>query len=168
MSLKPFIVALAAGAVATEAAKQEKTAFAQVVLLVPLLVFSLPAGVVADRASKRTVLIATKFLELALMLAACLALAVQPEGGFLSMAVLALLGLQAAFFGPAKYGIIPELVPRERLSAANGLLEMGSNLAILGGMIAGAGVLEYARRSGLPLWTGGLLLAAAGVVLVTA
>ena len=62
-------------------------------------------------------------------------------------------------FGPSKYGIIPELVPHQRLSAANGVLEMGSNLAILSGMVAGAGIVWAARHAIGPLWVGGLLLA---------
>jgi acyl-[acyl-carrier-protein]-phospholipid O-acyltransferase/long-chain-fatty-acid--[acyl-carrier-protein] ligase len=153
---KQIVIALAAGAVATEAAIQEKTAFAQVVLLVPLMVFSLPAGVVADRVSKRTVIIAMKVMELALMLAAACALLIQPHGGFLAMAVLALLGLQTAIFGPAKYGILPEILPHEQLSEGNGVLEMISNLALLGGMAAGPAILKLAGRA---TWSSGIVLA---------
>ena len=73
-------------------------------------------------------------------------------GGPLALVVLGLLGVQAALFSPAKYGILPEILPHERLSAGNGLLEMGSNLAILGGIVAGGVILlapsSSARRSG--------------------
>jgi acyl-[acyl-carrier-protein]-phospholipid O-acyltransferase/long-chain-fatty-acid--[acyl-carrier-protein] ligase len=155
---KQIVIFLAIAAAASTAEGQEHTAIAQIVLMIPLMLISLPAGVLADRLSKRSVIVATKVFELALMLAGVAALIVQPGGGTLGLAVLGLLGVQAAFFGPAKYGIIPELVPRERLSAANGVLEMGSNLAILSGMVAGAGILQGARWAGIPLWTGGLLL----------
>ncbi len=83
--------------------------------------------------SKRSVIVAMKVLELVLMLAGTAALYLQPEGGLLPMVVLGLLGVQTAFFVPAKYGILPEILPHERLSAGNGLLEMTSNLAILAG-----------------------------------
>ena len=66
----------------------------------------------------------------------------------LDLGILGLLGVQAALFGPSKYGIIPELVPHERLSRANGFLEMGSNLAILSGMVAGAVILHFAKELG--------------------
>ena len=51
--------------------------------------------------------------------------------------ILGLLGVQAALFSPAKYGILPEILPHERLSAGNGLLEMWTNLAIIAGTVAG-------------------------------
>ena len=56
-------------------------------------------------------------------------------------------------------GIIPELVPHERLSQANAFLETGSTLAILLGMVAGAILLPAAEHIGVPAWTGGLVLA---------
>ena len=102
---KQIVILLATATVVSEAAKMEKAAFAQVILLVPLVLFSLPAGVLADRASKRSVILAMKALELVLMLAGTAALLVQPQGGVLAMAVLGLLGVQTALFGPAKYGI---------------------------------------------------------------
>ena len=53
------------------------------------------------------------------------------------MAILGLLGVQAALFSPSKYGILPEILPHEKLSSGNGLLEMWSNLALIGGTVAG-------------------------------
>ena len=53
------------------------------------------------------------------------------------MVVLGLLGVQAALFSPSKYGILPEILPHEKLSSGNGLLEMWSNLALIGGTVAG-------------------------------
>jgi acyl-[acyl-carrier-protein]-phospholipid O-acyltransferase / long-chain-fatty-acid--[acyl-carrier-protein] ligase len=75
--------------------------------------------------------------------------------------VLGLLGVQTAFFMPAKYGILPEILPHERLSAGNGLLEMISNLAILAGIVGGGVILKCSRylAGGQP-WLGGLILAA--------
>ncbi len=156
---KQIVIFLAIAAAATAEMGQEHTAIAQIVLIIPLMLISMPAGVLADRVSKRTIIVGTKVFELALMLAGVAVLIARPGGGPLALAILGLLGAQASLFGPAKYGIIPELVPHERLSAANGLIEMGSNLAMLGGMVAGALILQSAKQLGVPIWTGGLLLA---------
>src|SRR4051812_18779062 len=47
-------------------------------------------------------------------------------------------GVGACFYGPAKYGILPEILPRERLVKANGMVELLTLVAILGGAIAGS------------------------------
>src|ERR1700709_546800 len=47
-------------------------------------------------------------------------------------------GIGACFYGPAKYGILPEILPRERLVKANGMVELLTLVAILGGAIAGS------------------------------
>lgn len=49
-----------------------------------------------------------------------------------------MVGVGACFYGPAKYGILPEILPRERLVKANGLVELLTLVAILGGAIAGS------------------------------
>ncbi len=49
-----------------------------------------------------------------------------------------MVGLGACFYGPAKYGILPEILPRERLVKANGMVELLTLVAILGGAIAGS------------------------------
>jgi acyl-[acyl-carrier-protein]-phospholipid O-acyltransferase/long-chain-fatty-acid--[acyl-carrier-protein] ligase len=156
---KQIVIFLAITAAASPEQGQAHTAIAQIVLMIPLMLMTIPAGVLADRLSKRSVIVGTKVFELTLMLAGVAALMVRPEDGSLTLGVLGLLGVRAALFGPARSGIIPELVPHEELSRANGVLEMGSNLAILSGMAAGAAILQAARQLGVPLWTGALLLA---------
>src|ERR1700677_614850 len=153
---KQLVILLAMAAVAGEAEKQERTALVTMMLLIPLTIISLPAGVLADRVSKRTVIVAMKVLELILMLAGAAALFVQPHGGWLSIGVLGLIGVQTAFFVPAKYGILPEILPHERLSDGNGLLEMTSNLSMLAGIVGG-GIILY--LVGSHTWAGGLILA---------
>jgi acyl-[acyl-carrier-protein]-phospholipid O-acyltransferase/long-chain-fatty-acid--[acyl-carrier-protein] ligase len=158
---KQIVVLLAFASTATEAsAAQEKAALAQVILLIPLIIFNLPGGVLADRLSKRTVIVAMKGLELVLMVVATLVLLVNPSGGIAALAILTLLGIQAALFSPSKYGILPELLPHEKLSSGNGLIEMWSNLAIIGGTVAGGVIVSL--TGGLP-WLGGLVLAAIAV-----
>lgn len=61
----------------------------------------------------------------------------------------ALIGLGAAIYSPAKYGILPELVDEEALVKANGWIEASTILAILGGTLVGAAVSEYSVRLAL-------------------
>ncbi len=61
-----------------------------------------------------------------------------------------IMGVQAALFSPSKYGILPETLPHEKLSSGNGLMEMWTNLAIIGGTVAG-GIIVYSRGLG-PGW----------------
>jgi acyl-[acyl-carrier-protein]-phospholipid O-acyltransferase / long-chain-fatty-acid--[acyl-carrier-protein] ligase len=78
-----------------------------------------------------------KVFELALMLAGAAALYFHPAGGWPAMTVLFLVGVQTALFIPAKYGVLPELLPHEDLSEGNGLLETISNLTLLAGLVCG-------------------------------
>ncbi|MFH0945439.1 MAG: acyl-[ACP]--phospholipid O-acyltransferase [Planctomycetota bacterium] len=129
-----------------EQAAQTRAMLAFAVFTLPLMLFSLPAGVLADRLSKRTVILAMKGLECLLMAAAALLLLLAPASSVSALVLLGAMGLQSAVFGPAKYGILPELVPHGRLSAANGQLELWTFLAIIAGTVAGPLLLE-----GLPV-----------------
>ena len=106
------------------------------IFILPFLLFSGYAGYVADVFSKRTVLITTKCLEIVSMGLGIFAfLAGQLP---LMLGVLFLMALQSTFFSPAKYGILPELLPDRDLSRANGLMEMGTFLAIILGTSIGS------------------------------
>lgn len=132
------------------------------IFILPFLLFSGYAGHTADVYSKRTVLVVTKVLEIATMGLGVFALI---SGHFTFMlTVLFLLALQATFFSPAKYGILPELVHPKDLSRANGLLEMSSFLAIILGTSLGS-ILFAAWKDQLA-WIGlvTLLLAVAGAL----
>jgi len=130
-----------------EAATQTQTTLAFVVFTLPLALFSLVAGVLSDRVSKRTVIVQLKAVEVILMAAGVAALLIHPAGGWLSLTVLAGMGLQSALFSPAKYGILPELLPHERLAAGNSALEMWTFLAILLGTAAGGMILGFAGNA---------------------
>lgn len=106
-----------------------------VVFVIPFLLFSLAAGRMADRWSKPRVMVATKAFEIFVV-------AVAVTGMFLQnipimMVGLFFLALQSAFFGPAKYGVLPELVSEAKLSTANGLLNVSTFVAILMGTVVG-------------------------------
>lgn len=138
-----------------ESASQTQTTLAFVVFTSPLAVVSLVAGLLADRVSKRTVIILMKSVEVFLMSAAALALWINPAGGVLPLIVLAGMGVHSALFSPAKYGILAELLPHERLAAGNGQLEMWTFFAILTGTAA-PGILM--SLTGAAVWVAPLLL----------
>ena len=144
-----------------ETASQTQTTLAFVVFTFPLAVVSIVAGVLADRVSKRTVIIVMKFVEVLLMSAAALALWVNPAGGVLPLIVLAGMGVHSALFSPAKYGILAELLPHERLAAGNGQLEMWTFFAILTGTAA-PGILM--SLTGGAVWVAPLLFTALALV----
>src|SRR5438094_10309603 len=108
-----------AGGPAFEAASQTQTTLAFVVFTLPLVLVSLPAGALADRLSKRSVILAAKALELVLMLAGTASLFFDPAGYLLPLVILGLMGVQPAFLSPAKYGLLPDTLPHERLPAGD-------------------------------------------------
>jgi len=149
-----------------ETAAQTQTAITFVIFTLPLVLLSLVGGTLADRLSKRTVIIAIKVVEVFLMSAGTFVLWLNPTDSFLPLIVLCGMGIHSALFSPSKYGILPELIPHERLAASNGLLEMWTFAAILTGTAAGGFLLQTA---GERLWLAPLtLVALSGVGLVTA
>ena len=79
----------------------------------------------------------------------------------LLIGVVFLMSMQSAFFGPSKYGLLPELLPEEELSWGNGVLQLGTNVAIIIGTVV-AGLLSEAFR-GRQYISGGVLVALACV-----
>ncbi len=125
-------------------AHQQRETFVSVVTFIfsaPFLLLSMPGGWLADRFSKRSVTIWTKVMELGSMLLATAGLATHHLG--LSLAALTLVASQAALFGPSKYGLLPELLPEKRLSWGNGVIELGTFLAIIVGTVTGAAMAEH-------------------------
>jgi acyl-[acyl-carrier-protein]-phospholipid O-acyltransferase/long-chain-fatty-acid--[acyl-carrier-protein] ligase len=109
-------------------------------LMSPYLVFSNYAGQLADRHSKRSVLIATKSLEIVAMAAALGAFFL---GDIVAMiVVLFFMGAQSALYSPAKYGCLPELLPDRDLSRGNALVEMSTFLAIIIGGVMGGSIYQ--------------------------
>ncbi len=120
-------------------------------------------GDLADRWPKPRVVRRAKLLEIGVM--ALAALALQQQAFYLAWTALALMGAQSAMLGPAKYGLVPELVGPRELPAANSWLQLFVVAGILLG-IGGAGfsqALPLERRWLFP--AGFALLAAAGWIL---
>lgn len=99
------------------------------VFVLPFLIFSSTGGILADRVSKRTILVVMKAFEALLMFLAILAFYYRLE--FFSYVVLFFLAVETAIFGPPKYSIIPEIVPTEKVSKANSILTSTTYIAII-------------------------------------
>ncbi len=129
------------------------------VFATPHLLFSMAGGFLADRFSKRWVAVRMKALSVPLVMLGLAGLAL--DNLYLSLAALFLMSAQSALFAATKYGILPELLPEKRLSWGNGILELGTFLAVLGGIIAGP--LLAQTFGGTQHWSGAILLALAGI-----
>jgi MFS family permease len=102
-------------------------------LAVPFILFSGFAGQFADRYAKHRVIIVVKLLEIPIVLLA--GIGFWMGNLWVTLAAFTLLATQSAFFGPAKYGIVPELVAIRDLPRANGVLNMMTNIAVIFGMV---------------------------------
>ena len=107
----------------------------------PFLLFSGWAGQLADRYSKQRLSQWVKILEVFLGVGVICALWFQSL--WLAIAMLIMLGFQSTIFGPAKYGMIPELFPEELLSKANGVLNMLTNISIIIGAFIGGCLSDF-------------------------
>src|SRR3984957_5887201 len=136
------------------------SALAGALFIAPYAMLSATAGKLADRFSKPRLIRLYKMLEVGLMVLAALA--------FLSgsvpalLAILVGLGVQAALFGPVKYGVLPELLAEDELIAGNGMIEATTFLCIVIGTVAGGGLV---RLDGGPAVVGatGVVLALLGL-----
>jgi acyl-[acyl-carrier-protein]-phospholipid O-acyltransferase/long-chain-fatty-acid--[acyl-carrier-protein] ligase len=108
--------------------------------ILPFLLFSGYAGYLADVFSKKRVLVAVKCFEVVAMLLGLLAFLLERIEPML--AVVFLMGLHSTIFSPAKYGIIPEILPEQDLARGNGLLEMSTFMAIILGTSIGGVIYE--------------------------
>ncbi|MSM39423.1 MAG: MFS transporter [Geobacter sp.] len=107
------------------------TAMVGAAFVLPFLLFSAPAGCLADRLSKSRVIVSVKVVEVGVTSAAVAAFAFGWHNGL--YLIVFMMGTHSAFFAPAKYGVIPELAARDQLSRANGLIESFTYLAIIFG-----------------------------------
>ncbi|HKA00555.1 MAG TPA: acyl-[ACP]--phospholipid O-acyltransferase [Candidatus Solibacter sp.] len=143
--------------------RPEYVPFVLAVFTLPSLLFSGYAGHLADVVSKRTVLMSVKFFEIAIMLFGLWCMYTGWVEG--ELGVVFLMGLHAAIFSPAKYGIVPEILGDRDLSRGNAVLEMSTFVSIVLG-IAGGGALN-AVWSATP-WKMGLVTLGVSVLGVAA
>ena len=134
--LKFLVIYLILSVVSDKDQRDQLQFIVGILFAAPFILFSMTGGWLADRFSKRSVTIGTKFFEVAVMVFTVVAL-VEPNLK-LALAAVFLISTQGALFGPSKYGLLPELLPDEKLSWGNGVLELGTFLAIIVGTFGGA------------------------------
>ena len=128
-----MLLALAAG-------RERFQGAAGIAFTVPFILFAAPAGWMADRHPKRTVVIGAKSLELAAALVGALGIIL--GNLWIMVGMVALMGTQSAFFSPALNGSIPELYPASHVTKANAILRMIVTVGILVGISLSGFVLD--------------------------
>ncbi|PSV58527.1 MFS transporter [Photobacterium sp. GB-3] len=104
--------------------------------ILPFFLFSASAGVIADQYDKAMIMRRVKLAEIVIMSLAAIAFFYHSYSALLVL--LFLMGTQSAFFGPAKYALLPQHLKSEELISGNALVETGTFLAILlGTLLAG-------------------------------
>lgn len=131
----------------------------------PWAIFCTAAGYLADRYSKRDSLVFWKVAEVGITGVALLGFWLgnqgNPVGPWVVLATVFGMGVHSAFFVPAKYGVMPEILPPDQLSKGNGLLESLSFLAVILGTVCGGALSSLWLRQE---WKIGLLLFGLAVV----
>jgi acyl-[acyl-carrier-protein]-phospholipid O-acyltransferase/long-chain-fatty-acid--[acyl-carrier-protein] ligase len=153
----PTAVQLAAGDA------NDRQSEAMIVFSAAFLIFSGYAGFVSDRISKRPVIIWSKVAEIAAMLLGMIGFLLYDTIGFRGMlVVLFLMGTQSAFFGPSKYGYLPESLRPADLPRANGIFLMLTFLSIIFGTAVAGGLLTVVGSQ--RVWLASLVCVAIAIV----
>jgi 1-acyl-sn-glycerol-3-phosphate acyltransferase len=108
---------------------------AQALFVLPFFLFSATAGQLADKYEKSRLISITVAIELAVMILGAAGLLLFNLE--LLLAALFLGGAQSALFGPVKYAILPQHLKDAELVGGNALVETGTAIAILAGMMLG-------------------------------
>lgn len=157
-ALKFLVIGLALERAGSESERNTVVAVAGLLYAGPFLLLSMFGGWLADRFSKARVMRGVKLAEVGIMLFATLALVL--GNAPLQYAAVLLMGCHSAIFGPSKYGILPEILPYEKLSWGNGLLELLTFTGVILGMMAGGLLAEYVHAG---QYISGLILTALAV-----
>ncbi len=122
------------------------TNLAPALFILPYFLFSATAGQIAEKMEKSKLIRITTTMEIGIMSLAAI--------GFMTQNLIVLLvalfctGLQSTLFGPVKYSILPSVLKPEELTGGNGLVEMGTSISILIGMISGGLIFKLAGDQG--------------------
>ncbi|WP_396615878.1 MFS transporter [Lysobacter soli] len=122
------------------------TNIAPALFILPYFLFSATAGQIAEKLEKSKLIRITTTMEIVIMSLAAV--------GFVTQNMVVLLvalfctGVQSTLFGPVKYSILPSVLKPEELTGGNGLVEMGTSMSILVGMIFGGLIFELAGSHG--------------------
>jgi 1-acyl-sn-glycerol-3-phosphate acyltransferase len=109
--------------------------------ILPFFLFSATAGQLADKYEKSMLMRRVKLLEIGLMLLAAIALLTQQYA--ILLFVLFLMGCQSTLFGPVKYAYLPQKLHTDELIGGNALVESGTYVAIIVGLIIGVEAVDF-------------------------
>ncbi len=160
-----LIYGLALGGIWAGTLGEGGQAWASICLAIPFVLFSGFAGQFSDKYSKQRVSIVAKWSEIPIALLAFYGL--WHQNLTFAMTALFIIAMQSTFFSPAKFGILPELVPVHKLSRVNGTINMFTWAAIILGCLAGGPLYEhYAGADGVApmLWLPGVALLIVGAL----
>ena len=130
----------------TDAERTLYTNIAPALFILPYFLFSATAGQIAEKLEKSKLIRITTTMEIVIMSLAAV--------GFVTQNMVVLLvalfctGVQSTLFGPVKYSILPSVLKPEELTGGNGLVEMGTSMSILVGMIFGGLIFVLAGTHG--------------------
>ena len=136
-ALKQLIILVLLASAAGSAAEAEEDRMVSLVTAVfsaPFILFAMLGGWLADRNSKQRIMVYVKAAEMGIMAFAGVALALGSLP--LKLGAIFLMGCHSAIFAPSKYGILPEILPHEKLSWGNGILELLTFLGVILGTVA--------------------------------
>jgi 1-acyl-sn-glycerol-3-phosphate acyltransferase len=119
------------------------TNLAPALFIIPFFLFSATAGQLAEKFEKTRIVRYVKLFEIAAMTLA--AVGFYTHNTALLLVVLFLMGMHSTTFGPIKYAILPQALQPGELVGGNGLIEMGTQLAVLIGLIAGSALMQIPR-----------------------
>jgi len=159
-----IILVLLAGATASAAGEKkndELVAMVTAVFSAPFILFAMLGGWLADRNSKQRIMVYVKTAEMGIMAFAGLALWLTSLP--LLLGAIFLMGCHSAIFAPSKYGILPEILPHDKLSWGNGILELLTFLGVILGVVA-AGIFSDAFLKEGRAWIAGPILMAIAFV----
>ena len=115
------------------------TNLAPALFILPFFFFSATAGQLAEKYEKTRIIRAVKLFEIVVMSIA--AWGFYGHHAVLLLVVLFLMGLHSTVFGPIKYSILPQALRPEELTGGNGLVETGTAMSILFGMMLGGALM---------------------------
>ncbi|MDB9734566.1 MFS transporter [Porticoccaceae bacterium] len=149
-----LVIVVSSAIAGSEASTNFTTNFAVGLFILPFFLFSTTAGQLADTYDKAMLMRRVKLAEILIMLAGSYALMTQNLNFMLL--ILFLLGTQSAFFGPAKYSLIPQHLNNDELLAGNAQISMGTFGSILLGTLIGGWMVTL--ENGITLLSGGIVL----------
>jgi 1-acyl-sn-glycerol-3-phosphate acyltransferase len=122
------------------------TQLAPAIFIIPYFLFSAHAGQIAEKLEKSRLIRIVTMMEIAIMSLAAVGFLLQNM--MILLVALFATGVQSTLFGPVKYSILPSVLKPEELTGGNGLVEMGTSISILIGMLFGGLIFAIAGSAG--------------------